>query len=170
MTMFGLAVGSIVILLIYNFLTGRTGKYVDHSKLIWSMLSNNPSPVIKQQYKDSSGETECRRAAEKITGKQFPKKRPSFLLNKITNSNLELDCYCDELKVAIEYNGKQHYEYVPHFHSSKDAFYNTKYRDDIKNKLCYDNNVILITVPYTVPIEKIETFIFNKFKEYGIVK
>jgi hypothetical protein len=167
--MFALAIGSIVILLIYNFLTGRTGKYVDHSKLIWSMLTNNPQSGNTKQYRDSSGEIECRRVAEKLTGKAFPKKRPSFLHNKITNSNLELDCYCEELRIAIEYNGKQHYEYVPYFHASKDAFYNTKYRDDIKNKLCCENNVVLITVPYTIPINKIENYIYNKFKERNII-
>lgn len=168
MTMFGLAVGSIVILLIYNFLIGNQGKYVDHSKLIWSMLASNPQ-VLPKQHRDSSGEMECRRVAEKLTGKPFPKKRPSFLLNKVTNSKLELDCYCEELQVAIEYNGKQHYEYVPYFHSSKDAFYNTKYRDEIKNKLCYENNVTLITVPYTVETRDIEEYLTNRFKDLQII-
>ena len=29
---------------------------------------------------------------------------------------MELDMYNKEIGVACEYNGKQHYEYVPYFH------------------------------------------------------
>lgn len=110
----------------------------------------------------SRGENECRRCIEKLTGRKFPKMRPDFLKNDVTLSNLELDCYCDELKLAVEYNGQQHYAYIPHFHSSKDAFYNVKYRDDMKRRLCESNGIDLIVVPYTVPEDEIEEYITDR--------
>jgi hypothetical protein len=107
----------------------------------------------------SKGEMKCKEVIEKLTGKSFEKKRPEFLRNRVTDSNLELDCYNEELRLGVEYNGRQHYEYVPYFHSSKDAFYNIKYRDEMKRDLCAKNGVKLITVPYTVGLDEIESYI-----------
>ena len=104
-----------------------------------------------------------------LTGKSFPKKRPNFLRNNVTDMNLEIDCFCEELGLGIEYNGKQHYHYTPHFHASKEAFYNVRYRDEIKRRLCSDNGIKLIVVPYTVDTNNIEKFIREKFTELEII-
>lgn len=152
---------ALAIIFLYNIFTGTHGSYMDHSKLLWTeamkTLQFGDTKREKNSTRESFGETECRRVAEKLTGKKFPKSRPDFLKNAITNSNLELDCYCEELKLAIEYNGRQHYEYVPFFHASKDAFHNTKYRDDMKARLCKKNGIRLIIVPYDV--KDIESFL-----------
>lgn len=112
---------------------------------------------------DSRGETVCRETAEKYFNKPFPKQRPLFLLNCITQKPLELDCYNEELGIAIEYNGRQHYEYTPMFHKSVDSFRNQQYRDYMKKELCKKNNVVLISVPYTVPIHSIPNYLETKF-------
>lgn len=149
--------------------TGSKGTYMDHSQLLWNEVVNTlKSPFVgeKPQYspRESSGEIECRRVAELLTGKPFPKQRPDFLKNSITSANLEIDCYCDELKLGIEYNGEQHYRYIPYFHSSKDAFYNTKYRDEMKERLCKENGVKLVIVPYTVSVKDIEEYLKQKLE------
>jgi hypothetical protein len=168
--LFWVAVICIVGLLVYNLISGATGTYVDHSNFIWSLLSA-PGPGTKTVTRnESSGEVECRRVAEKLTGFPFPKHRPVFLRNVVTDSNLELDCYCKELAVAIEYNGRQHYEYTPYFHSSRDAFNTTRYRDEMKARLCKDNGISLIVVPYSVPVSKIEAHLSQEFERLGIVK
>ena len=125
--------------------------------------------IEKINYKnkgDSSGETECRRVLEKIFKKKFDKKRPDFLRNPITgnNFNLELDCYNEELRLAVEYQGCQHYKYIPFFHKNKEAFYNQKYRDLFKRQKCVENKITLIEVPYTVKNKNIEFFLINKLK------
>jgi len=73
--------------------------------------------------------------------------RPNFLKNPKTGRNLELDMYDPVTKIAIEYNGATHYEHVPFFNND---LQNQQEKDELKKKLCSDNGIILITVPYTV--------------------
>jgi hypothetical protein len=129
-------------------------------------------PVFKKQSKyESKGESECRRVLQKIFNKPFNSVRPDFLRNPVTgnNHNLELDCYDPELKLAVEYNGEQHYKYIPYFHKNKEAFHNQKYRDLIKRQMCRDNGVHLIEVPNTVKVGQIEQYLLNKLRNIGIV-
>lgn len=117
--------------------------------------------------RDSKGEVECRRVMELIYGLPFNKARPDFLRNPVTgnNYNLELDCYNPKLKIAVEYNGVQHYKYTPFFHKNKEAFLNQKYRDDMKERICKENGVRLIQVPYSVPIEGIHSYLINELEK-----
>ena len=154
------------VIFLYKIFTDPKGSYIDHTHLLWTEALNTLRipflPHGRNFVRESSGEIECRRVAEKLTGKLFPKTRPNFLKNSVTSANLEIDCYCEELKTGIEYNGEQHYRYIPYFHSSRDAFTNTKYRDDMKKRLCEENNVKLIIVPYTVPVKDIEDYLKDK--------
>ena len=116
------------------------------------------SPKKKTKY-ESQGEAACRKFLEKHFGKPFPNIRPSFLKNPETNCLLELDCYNEELAVAVEYNGKHHYEYPNYTNQSYEDFIQQIRRDMAKRELCDLNGVYLITVPYNVPIKNIPTFI-----------
>ena len=58
-------------------------------------------------------EERCRRIFEDILGEKFPNVRPSWLLNKETGCRLELDGYCQKLKLA--FNGNGNGIYIPHF-------------------------------------------------------
>lgn len=123
----------------------------------------------KRPPQESKGEIECRRVLQSIFNKSFPKIRPNMLRNPVTSSetdniNLELDCYNDELKLAVEYNGMQHYKYMPFFHKNKETFQNQKYRDHMKRDLCIKNGIKLIEVPYTVKIQDIENYIKKELK------
>jgi len=115
--------------------------------------------VVDRKKNESRGETQCREVAEKIFGKPFAKIRPDFLRNNVTGKNLELDIFNEELRVAIEYNGQQHYKYIPFFHKNYEHFLNQKYRDEIKKMLCEQNDIKLIEVPHTVDLPDIETYI-----------
>lgn len=163
-TLFWIAAVTLGIVFIWNLLSGEKGTYTDHTPMMLDLLKKDIKPKKKISF-ESKGEIECRRAIEHLTGKQFPKQRPNFMLNDVSGHNLELDCYNHEMKIAVEYNGSQHYNYTPYFHTSKDAFYNLKYRDDIKKRLCEQNNVLLIIVPYTVKHEDIESYINDRLNE-----
>ena len=114
--------------------------------------------------KESKGEKECRRVLRKYFSKPFNNCRPDFLRNPVTGGkyNLEIDCYDEELRLGVEYSGKQHYEYCSYMHKNKEAFYNQKYRDDMKRRICRDNRVNLIEVSYKVKIEDIERYLYNE--------
>jgi len=114
----------------------------------------------------SKGENECRRVIQKLTGKSFHKIRPYWLKNPVTGNFLELDCYNEDLKLGIEYNGGQHESYIKHFHGSRDAFRNQQYRDYIKNQLCSERGVYLINVSSKLKFKEIEPFIENEYKKY----
>jgi hypothetical protein len=51
----------------------------------------------------------CHIILEILTGRQFMSVRPYWLKNPETGRNLELDCYNEEYRLALEYNGVQHY-------------------------------------------------------------
>lgn len=158
-----LSICVIVIFSIYRKITGENGSWA--SKIFFN---NNQKKEKKKAPADSKGETECRRVLETLFEKPFPKIRPDMLRNPITEgeNNLELDCYNDDLKLAVEYNGIQHYKYVPYFHKTKDSFHNQKYRDYVKRDLCKKNGIVLIEVPYTVKVEDIDGYLKRELKKY----
>jgi hypothetical protein len=128
---------------------------------------NEQEKIGDQEPKESKGERASRAAAERIFKKPFIKVRPDFLRNVVTNHNLELDVYNEELKLAIEYSGRQHYEFVPFFHKNYEAFLNQKYRDEMKKNKCKEQGIHLIEIPYTVKLEDIESFIRIESKKIG---
>jgi hypothetical protein len=159
---------------IYNWLKGRNGswstkQYFDYNignnkqKNSYFNANSNASPFVpnSNSFGDSKGEVECRRVLEHIFNRPFNKARPDFLRNEVTgnNFNLELDCFNEELKLAIEYNGIQHYKFTPYFHKNNEHFLNQKYRDYMKRTLCKDAGITLIEVPYTIRIPKIYDFL-----------
>lgn len=126
-------------------------------------------PSKKRVTSFSKGEMICKQYVEHVFERPFQKCRPSFLYNTVTNDHLELDMYNPEINLAIEYNGKQHYEYVPYLHNhSRINFHNQKYRDEKKKELCIKHNVPLIIVPYTIPHDKIPAFIQQEIRRYKI--
>lgn len=117
----------------------------------------------------SKGEEMCKSFVEFYFQKPFTKTRPDFLKNPVTGENLELDLYNPELKLAIEYNGSQHYHYNSFMHkNSRDKFQNQQYRDLIKKDLCAKANITLVVVPYTIPHDQIGTFLLEEFKNIGL--
>ncbi|AYV75879.1 MAG: hypothetical protein Terrestrivirus3_148 [Terrestrivirus sp.] len=103
---------------------------------------------------------------EHMFKKEFKKVRPDWLKN-IDGNNLELDGYNEELKLAVEYNGVQHYKFIPHFHRDENALEKIQNHDAIKLKLCQENNVNLIVVPYTIPQDEIAQYLFDETTKLG---
>ena len=59
----------------------------------------------------SRSEREFKVAIETNTKLVFQKARPEWLRNPETQERMELDMYDEQRRVAIEYDGIQHYEY-----------------------------------------------------------
>ncbi len=93
--------------------------------------------------KTNTGEEICRFIFEKMTNKKFPTKRPSWLKDINQTRSMELDGYCEELKIAFEHQGKQHYE------DGSSYFQHEKViaRDILKRKICNEYGVHVLEVP-----------------------
>lgn len=101
--------------------------------------------------KVSKGEDIVAEVFQDIMQKEIQRNiRPDFLRNPETGKALELDCYDEEYKIAVEYNGIQHYKFPSAFHKTEKQFYDQVYRDRLKKKLCEDSGVYLIPIPYWV--------------------
>jgi len=110
---------------------------------------------------DSNGEIISRRILEFIYSCEFTKAHPEFLKNE-KGYNLELDGYNEELKIAFEYNGGQHYKHIPFFHKTDDALLKIQERDKLKVILCKQNGIHLIVIPYTVNYYDIYMYILER--------
>lgn len=121
--------------------------------------------------KESKGEAEARKVLREYFNRPdgFKNTRPEFLSNAVTGGtrNLEIDCFEPDLRLGVEFNGRQHYEFIPFFHKNKEAFYNQKYRDELKRRMCRDNGVFLIEIPYTVKPEDIKKYLISRLKAAG---
>ena len=168
-----ISVGLIFIFGLYRIVKKEKGtwskSYYYEDKFV--NYSNDNNHNKKRIPKESKGEVECRRVLNKIFNKPFNKSRPNFLNNPVTggNFNLELDCYNEELYLAVEYDGIQHYKFNKFFHKNYEHFLNQKYRDDMKRRICKENRITLITVPYTVKNENIESYLKKELKKNGFL-
>lgn len=90
----------------------------------------------------------CRKYLEYKFKVPFQKLFPKWL------NGLQLDGYNEQLNLAFEYNGKQHYEYIKHFHKSKKEFITQQQRDILKRKILKEKGVHLIDIPYNYDHKK----------------
>jgi hypothetical protein len=166
----GLSLALILIYGLYRIITKKKGTWSDKYYYNGQDIRQPFNENKKFLPKESKGEIECRRVLQKIFNRPFNKARPNFLNNPVTggNFNLEIDCFDSELGIGVEYNGVQHYKYNKFFHKNYEHFLNQKYRDDMKRRICKDNGIILIEVPYTVKLENIEYFIKKELKKYNL--
>jgi hypothetical protein len=99
----------------------------------------------------SVGEAQSRRLLERLLGIPFPKARPAFL-RRAAGNGLELDGYNEERKLAFEYQGEQHYRYVPFFHRTPAGWAAQQVRDAEKAAKCSAHKVKLLIIPYYVQL------------------
>ena len=90
-------------------------------------------------------EQKCREIFENLFNRKFNSIRPSWLINPKTGFRLELDGYCEELRLAFEYDGEQHFYDIKHYKRSSKT---QQEIDEIKNRICKENNITLIRIPY----------------------
>jgi hypothetical protein len=87
-----------------------------------------------------------------------------------------VDCYCkinicgSTIKLALEYQGRQHYKIVSKFHNTFEDLKHRKLLDKLKRELCKENKVILLEFPYDIDKYmnnnvKIQVYIIKELKE-----
>ena len=60
------------------------------------------------------------------------------------NTRLLFDFYIRNLGILIECQGRQHTEFVKHFHGQVENFYAQKRRDNLKEEYCEENDLTLV--------------------------
>ena len=70
-----------------------------------------------------------------------------FFLHSSTGGQMSYDIFISGLNVAIEYQGKQHFEPVDYF-GGEDAFKKLQKRDAEKKKLSQENGIKLVYINY----------------------
>lgn len=93
------------------------------------------------QCSSSLGERICREVFEKLFDKKFPKGKPKWL------GQQEFDGFCEELNLAFEHHGDQHYKCVFPFTQTKERLQTVKRRDAKKARLAKKHGITLIIIP-----------------------
>lgn len=188
----GISLVMIILLCVYNyFFKSASGSFTLGSDDIWKYGKrivkkhapeyfdsdpNHTYDYIDQidNYDDnfspgSKLELKSKYILEEIFRLPFVKIRPEFLKNEVTGQNLEIDLYNDTLKLGVEYSGAQHYKFSPYFQKNKEAFYNQRYRDEMKKVKCKEYGITLIEIPYTVKERDLKDYIVHQLRIHGFL-
>lgn len=76
---------------------------------------------------------------------------------------LRLDVFCPKYNLAAEFHGRQHFEYVDHFHRNSDGFKTHKERDIKKEEMCRQQGIVLVVFRYNDVLT--ETAVFERLLE-----
>lgn len=109
----------------------------------------------------------CRGIFEALFQVSFPKARPDWLKNDRGNW-MELDGYSEDIGIAFEYHGIQHYAFKSFFHNEEDFWVQRQQDDRRRAELCRTKSIRLFEIPYTIYHEDIESFVREASKEMGI--
>ena len=104
---------------------------------------------------------------EQMFGRRFPKARPRWLTSA-RGGHMELDGYSKSLSLAFEYQGKQHYERLGNFQTTAVAFTEQQRRDRRKRRLCKAQGITLFSIPYTVALPDVPSYVAKRVARRGL--
>ncbi len=117
---------------------------------------------------ERAGERICRGLFEAIFNKDFKKVRLEWLKNS-EGRQLELDGYNDELKLAFERQGIQHYKFPNYFHKTIRQFISQLSNDHQKGELGEMHGVTLIEIPYWIKYDEMHDYILRQCEVRGVM-
>ena len=81
---------------------------------------------------------------------------------------MELDGYCADLALAFEHNGQQHYDLDGYFTRHPGQLRARLADDEQKVRLCRENGVLLVVVPFTIPLKDIHAYLLRELAGAGV--
>lgn len=110
----------------------------------------------------------------------FPVIRPNELLidnlsDDIKNGHnrLEIDCYNENLRIGLEVDGRNHFQYDNFMHNNNiENFKRQQQLDNIKDQLCLDMNIKLLRIPhhiYTTNLQNTKKYLYDLLVENNII-
>ncbi len=176
-----LFIAIIVCVFLYFVFTSKRKTYdIDFSEMpVWEESSGSKNKSVvkssKRKKKVNKSEEECRRIFQKIFKCKFKSVRPKWLANPATNKSLELDGFNPDIQtpigkgLAFEYDGRQHSQYVPHFHKmGPDEFVYQTHKDSWKDAKCKELGITLIRIPHFVVFHDLERYIRQEISRLRI--
>jgi len=116
----------------------------------------------------SYGERYSRELLNIMFNEEFIICRPDWLKNPKSNRSLELDMYCENLNLAFEYQGEQHYKFIERFHRTIETFHEYQKRDKFKVYKCKEQGIKLLHIPFNIRLKKLQTFIIELCEKNNI--
>lgn len=153
--------GIIILIIVWRLIFHRQKL----NKSFSEYLRESSRPRDEKKEKGSQGEQETRWVLESMFQRPFPSKRPDILKNPVTGRNLECDMMNEELKLCVEYQGKQHFQFVNHFHTPE-QFQDQQARDLLKKELLKQHGYVLIEIPYSVRGNDIYPYLKTALKQH----
>jgi len=92
----------------------------------------------------SHAEMLCRAAVEKLFGKPFQSRRMRGMPSP-SGHPLQLDIYNEDLRIAVEHHGAQHYRSLPHWHGSE-GLKRQRRHDLLRRKFCKEKGILLVEI------------------------
>jgi len=104
----------------------------------------------KHQFR-SSQESAIIATIEQLVGECALRQHTFSWLKSPCGQPLRLDAYFLIANLAIEYDGRQHYEFDPHYHVDEQQFQALQQRDSLKDSLLSQHGIPLLRISYREP-------------------
>jgi hypothetical protein len=154
---------------------GNKHKYT-FTTIVGEEFEMSASSIKRGGWKKGDGlisEPCCRQALEHLFSEKFPSTE-KVLTKEIINRDrpLELDGYCDKLKIAFEYQG-----HSSHWDSNHPNYSHKTFLDQLKKNTCFSLGILLIQIPpfkesptqwkSQVVLEHVYKAVINTYVEYN---
>lgn len=128
------------------------------------ILTSGKIYIPNEPRERSRHEIRCNEILEEYYGRSFAPIWHPQIIND-TGYLLELDCFNEELQLALEYNGIQHYQWPNYTGMSEMDFKLLVKRDAYKKKRCAELGIYLIVVPHWVEYHHLRKYIHERLPE-----
>ena len=134
-------------------------------------------PVCYNETRDNRRtQNYCRIILEQLLDTKFKQLKISIselavikeTFNFVPKRPFEIDGYSEELNLAFEYNGEQHYRFIPLWHNSRARLFEQQERDKMKQSWCQEKNIHLIIIPHWEAKKELQGFIEEEFTRHRI--
>lgn len=153
-----------------NYISAKTKmEFEDRDKNRFYCTPNQIKRGVWSKYEIFNlSEERCRQCIEFIFGQEFPNVW-GIIKNPKTNRSMQFDGYNEQLKIAFEYQGEQHYSWENCIgkteEKKKQNFIKNIKNDEIKLNLCEKEDIQLLKIKYFENYKEDKQYLEHVIKE-----